>query len=85
MNLARICKQQGMTIQEYHSYKKQLQEKAENIYEKMALDHKEGTGLYFSLSDYIDIDSQESQIIIDFLNELDGIEIFHRTLEFRLI
>lgn len=84
MRLSKFCKKQGMDLEQYRAYKEFLQEKAQKIYDKMLLEHKQGTGLYLSLSDYIDTDMQESLFVLEFLKELD-VEIFYETMEFRIL
>lgn len=83
MRLAQFCKNQGMTLEQYRAYKISLEEKAQKIYDTIVFDHLKGTGMYFSLADYVDIDTQESRFVMQFLQEI-GLEIFYETLEFRI-
>lgn len=79
MRLSKFCKEQGMDINEYREYKKELETMSMDIFEKIKKIHYVGTGIYYPVSEIIK-DSQEKPYIIENLKAM-GVE-FIRNHEF---
>lgn len=71
MRIAKWCKDQGMTKEEYKNYKLEIKAKAVDVRESALNLHKRGTGIYYDTKEIIELGSQENYFIIDELKKID--------------
>lgn len=72
MRLSKYCKQQDMNREEYEQYKKMIEEKSNEIFNRLKKFNHVGSGIYHPTSQIID-DIPERPFIIDRLKDF-GVE-----------
>lgn len=84
MTISKYCKAKGMDLQGYRNYKKEIAEKAEQIKEIAISKHEIGTGVYYNTSEIMELGSQESYFIIDYLKTI-GFEFINDLELYRVV
>ena len=69
-NIAKHCKNLGMDLQGYKAYKKAVQDEAQAIFDKAKTIRPQDSGMYFPLSELLEVTEERDYFI---LNELKGL------------
>ena len=83
MTISKFCKQLGMDLKGYRSYKAEIETKANELKEIANKKHSQGTGVYYQTSEILEVGSQESYFIIDAMKEI-GFEFINDLTLYRV-
>lgn len=84
MRMAKYCKEQGMSKQEYYEYKESIELSAETIKEIELKNRDHSSGMYYPLKELLQVGTQESYYIIDHLKTI-GFEFINDYSLFRIV
>ena len=82
-NLAKHCKELGMNLEEFRTYKKAVQDEAQELFNKAKTIRPQDTGMFFSTSELLEVTEERDYFIINALKEL-GMEFLDNGTLYRI-
>ena len=83
MNIGRHCKNLGMNLQEFKAYEKAVKEEAQELFNKAKIIRPQDTGMYFPISELLNVTEERDYFIINELKKL-GMEFIENSTLYRI-
>ena len=83
MNIGRYCKELGMNLEEFKAYEKAVKEEAQEIFNKATTIRPQDTGMYFPISELLNVTDERDYFIINELKKL-GMEFIENGEFYRI-
>ena len=83
MNIARYCKELGMDLQGFKAYEKAVKEEAQELFNKATTIRPQDTGMYFPISELLEVTEERDYFILNELKKL-GMEFIENGAFYRI-